>query len=132
MATLMNESKLMLTVSIGFTDNEHDHLGDLVHVESQEVGSAVIQDSSFGAAKSVKATRNINSHASQKVIEVKRRAQLLTWLVLFQRILIRLHDGPPTVTCGYLMSTIISIHTCNINSTNEEEHSEEELLWTLA
>ncbi|GJV17299.1 midasin isoform X1 [Tanacetum coccineum] len=48
-------------------NNEHDHLGDLVHVESPEVGSALIQDSSFGAAKSAKATRNINSHASQKV-----------------------------------------------------------------
>ncbi|GJY14452.1 midasin isoform X1 [Tanacetum coccineum] len=46
--------------------NEQHHLGDLVHVESPEVGSTLIQDSSFGAAKSAKATRNINSRASQK------------------------------------------------------------------
>lgn len=68
-----------------FFNNEHDRLGDLVYAELPEVGSAVIQGSSFGFVKSAKATRNINSHASRKLIEVKRRGQIPTWLGESQR-----------------------------------------------
>lgn len=74
MVILMNESKSTLTLSPLY--HRHDHLGYSVHVESLEVVFCY----SVGAINSVKATRNINSHASQKVIEVKRRAQLLSWL----------------------------------------------------
>ncbi|GJT40615.1 midasin isoform X1 [Tanacetum coccineum] len=65
-AYLANEATKKLTANNWSEDNEQHHLGDLIHVESPEVGSALIQDSSFGAAKSAKATRNINSRASQK------------------------------------------------------------------
>ncbi|KAL6992081.1 NAD-dependent glutamate dehydrogenase [Sarracenia purpurea var. burkii] len=55
---------------VGITDHAQDHLGDVVYVELPEVGVAVTQGSSFGAVESVKATSDINSPVSGKVVEV--------------------------------------------------------------
>ncbi|KAF3443217.1 hypothetical protein FNV43_RR14776 [Rhamnella rubrinervis] len=56
--------------TIGITDHAQDHLGDVVYVELPDVGVAVTQGNSFGAVESVKATSDINSPVSGKVIEV--------------------------------------------------------------
>ncbi|KAE8726051.1 Glycine cleavage system H protein [Hibiscus syriacus] len=56
--------------TIGITDHAQDHLGDVVYVELPEVGAAVKQGDSFGAVESVKATSDVNSPVSGKVIEV--------------------------------------------------------------
>ncbi|XP_022927060.1 glycine cleavage system H protein 2, mitochondrial-like [Cucurbita moschata] len=56
--------------TIGITDHAQDHLGDVVYVELPEVGTSVKQDSSFGAVESVKATSDINSPVSGKIVEV--------------------------------------------------------------
>lgn len=56
--------------TIGITDHAQDHLGDVVYVELPDVGVAVAQGNSFGAVESVKATSDINSPVSGKVIEV--------------------------------------------------------------
>ncbi|XP_059625307.1 glycine cleavage system H protein 2, mitochondrial [Cornus florida] len=55
---------------VGITDHAQDHLGDVVYVELPEVGAAVTQGGSFGAVESVKATSDINSPISGKVVEV--------------------------------------------------------------
>ncbi|XP_057510494.1 glycine cleavage system H protein 2, mitochondrial [Actinidia eriantha] len=55
---------------VGITDHAQDHLGDVVYVELPEVGAAVTQGGSFGAVESVKATSDINSPVSGKVVEV--------------------------------------------------------------
>lgn len=56
--------------TIGITDHAQDHLGDVVYVELPEVGANVSQGGSFGAVESVKATSDINSPVSGKVVEV--------------------------------------------------------------
>lgn len=58
------------SATVGITDHAQDHLGDVVYVELPEVGVAVKQGDSFGAVESVKATSDINSPVSGKVIEV--------------------------------------------------------------
>lgn len=58
------------TAIVGITDHAQDHLGDVVYVELPEVGASVTQGNSFGAVESVKATSDINSPISGKVIEV--------------------------------------------------------------
>ena len=55
---------------VGITDHAQDHLGDVVYVELPEAGTTVTQGSSFGAVESVKATSDINSPVSGKVVEV--------------------------------------------------------------
>ncbi|KAJ9707981.1 hypothetical protein PVL29_000174 [Vitis rotundifolia] len=55
---------------VGITDHAQDHLGDVVYVELPEAGAAVTEGSSFGAVESVKATSDINSPVSGKVVEV--------------------------------------------------------------
>ena len=55
---------------VGITDHAQDHLGDVVYVELPEVGAAVTQGGSFGAVESVKATSDVNTPVSGKVIEV--------------------------------------------------------------
>ncbi|VFQ98519.1 unnamed protein product [Cuscuta campestris] len=59
--------------TIGITDHAQDHLGDVVYVELPEVGTGVKQGESFGAVESVKATSDINSPVSGKVIEVNEK-----------------------------------------------------------
>ncbi|KAF5193245.1 Glycine cleavage system h protein [Thalictrum thalictroides] len=61
------------SATIGITDHAQDHLGDVVYVELPEVGAAVKQGDSFGAVESVKATSDINSPVSGKVIEVNEK-----------------------------------------------------------
>lgn len=56
--------------TVGITDHAQGHLGDVVYVELPEVGTSVKQDGSFGAVESVKATSDINSPVSGKIIEV--------------------------------------------------------------
>ncbi|KAK7400732.1 hypothetical protein VNO78_12021 [Psophocarpus tetragonolobus] len=58
------------SATVGITDHAQDHLGDVVYVELPEVGTAVTQGGSFGAVESVKATSDINSPVSGKVVEV--------------------------------------------------------------
>ncbi|KAK4782870.1 hypothetical protein SAY86_007244 [Trapa natans] len=58
------------SVTVGITDHAQDHLGDVVYVELPEVGSSVTQGSSFGAVESVKATSDLNSPVSGKIVEV--------------------------------------------------------------
>ncbi|XP_059658058.1 glycine cleavage system H protein 2, mitochondrial-like [Cornus florida] len=58
------------SATVGITDHAQDHLGDVVYVELPEVGADVKQGGSFGAVESVKATSDINSPVSGKVIEV--------------------------------------------------------------
>ncbi|XP_047336392.1 glycine cleavage system H protein 2, mitochondrial [Impatiens glandulifera] len=58
------------TAVIGITDHAQDHLGDVVYVELPEIGVSLSQGGSFGAVESVKATSDIYSPISGKVIEV--------------------------------------------------------------
>ncbi|KAK4594050.1 hypothetical protein RGQ29_017935 [Quercus rubra] len=59
-----------ISATIGITDHAQDHLGDVVYVELPEVGASMSQGSSFGAVESVKATSDIYSPVSGKVIGV--------------------------------------------------------------
>ncbi|GAV86682.1 GCV_H domain-containing protein [Cephalotus follicularis] len=58
------------SATIGITDHAQDHLGDVVYVELPEVGASVTQGGGFGAVESVKATSDIYSPVSGKVVEV--------------------------------------------------------------
>ncbi|CAK9187142.1 unnamed protein product [Ilex paraguariensis] len=58
------------SATVGITDHAQDHLGDVVYVELPEVGVAVTQGGSFGAVESVKASSDIYSPVSGKVVEV--------------------------------------------------------------
>ncbi|XP_055806063.1 glycine cleavage system H protein 2, mitochondrial [Solanum dulcamara] len=61
------------SATIGITDHAQDHLGDVVYVEFPEVGASVEQFGSFGAVESVKATSDINSPVSGKVVEFNEK-----------------------------------------------------------
>ncbi|KAK1257587.1 hypothetical protein QJS04_geneDACA014389 [Acorus gramineus] len=58
------------SATVGITDHAQDHLGDVVYVELPQIGTTVTQGASFGAVESVKATSDVNSPVSGKVIEV--------------------------------------------------------------
>lgn len=58
------------SATIGITDHAQDHLGDVVYVELPEVGNSVKQGEGFGAVESVKATSDVYSPVSGKVVEV--------------------------------------------------------------
>lgn len=58
------------SATVGITDHAQDHLGDVVYVELPEVGVAVKQGEGFGAVESVKATSDVYSPVSGKVVEV--------------------------------------------------------------
>ncbi|XP_027347417.1 glycine cleavage system H protein 2, mitochondrial-like isoform X2 [Abrus precatorius] len=58
------------SATVGITDHAQDHLGDVVYVELPEVGATVAQGEGFGAVESVKATSDVNSPVSGKVVEV--------------------------------------------------------------
>ncbi|KAF9602971.1 hypothetical protein IFM89_032974 [Coptis chinensis] len=58
------------SATVGITDHAQDHLGDVVYVELPEVGDVVTQGNHFGSVESVKATSDINSPISGKVVEV--------------------------------------------------------------
>jgi len=71
------------SATVGITDHAQDHLGDVVYVELPEVGAAVTQGGSFGAVESVKATSDINSPVSGKVVEVNEALNSSPALVSF-------------------------------------------------
>ncbi|CAL5213073.1 unnamed protein product [Lathyrus oleraceus] len=58
------------SATIGISDHAQDHLGDVVYVELPEVGAAVTQGDGFGAVESVKATSDVYSPVSGKVVQV--------------------------------------------------------------
>ncbi|PKA61297.1 Glycine cleavage system H protein 2, mitochondrial [Apostasia shenzhenica] len=58
------------SAKIGITDHAQNHLGDVVYVELPEVGTKVSMGKNFGAVESVKATSEIYSPVSGKVVEV--------------------------------------------------------------
>ncbi|KAM1123012.1 hypothetical protein ACFX13_004548 [Malus domestica] len=58
------------SATVGITDHAQDHLGDVVYVELPEVGASVKQGEGFGAVESVKATSDVYSPVSGKVVEV--------------------------------------------------------------
>ncbi|XP_043700699.1 glycine cleavage system H protein 2, mitochondrial-like, partial [Telopea speciosissima] len=58
------------STTIGITDHAQGHLGDVVFVELPEVGASVSQGNTFDAVESVKATSDVNSPVSGKVVEV--------------------------------------------------------------
>jgi glycine cleavage system H protein len=58
------------TVTIGITDHAQDSLGDVVYVESPEVGSTVTAGEEAGVVESVKAASDIYSPISGEVIAV--------------------------------------------------------------
>ncbi|XP_015883950.1 glycine cleavage system H protein 2, mitochondrial isoform X2 [Ziziphus jujuba] len=58
------------TATVGITDHAQDHLGDVVYVELPDVGHSVTQGSGFGAVESVKATSDVYSPVSGKVVQV--------------------------------------------------------------
>ncbi|MDO8586616.1 MAG: glycine cleavage system protein GcvH [Armatimonadota bacterium] len=55
---------------IGITDYAQSQLGDIVHVELPEVGTAITQDGLFGSVDSVKAVSDLISPVSGEVVEV--------------------------------------------------------------
>lgn len=58
------------TVTIGITDHAQDSLGDVVYVETPEVGSSVTAGEESGVVESVKAASDIYSLVSGEVIAV--------------------------------------------------------------
>lgn len=58
------------TVTIGITDHAQDSLGDVVYVETPEVGSTVTAGEEAGVVESVKAASDIYSLVSGEVIAV--------------------------------------------------------------
>ena len=58
------------TVTIGITDHAQDSLGDVVYVETPEIGSAVNAGEEAGVVESVKAASDIYSLVSGEVIAV--------------------------------------------------------------
>ena len=58
------------SVTVGITDHAQDHLGDVVYIEFPEVGAPVSQGNGLSVVESGKATNDINSPISVKVVEV--------------------------------------------------------------
>lgn len=63
------------TVTVGITDHAQDALGDVVFVETPEVGSTVTVGEETGVVESVKAASDIYSPVSGKVIAVNEALQ---------------------------------------------------------
>lgn len=60
-----------------------DHLGEVVFVDLPEPGVQVSQGGSFGAVESVKATSDVNSPVSGKIMEVNTQLTEKPGLVIF-------------------------------------------------
>ncbi|GAB2874561.1 glycine cleavage system protein GcvH [Microbulbifer echini] len=58
------------TVTIGISDHAQDALGDVVYVETPEVGSNLAAGDEAGVVESVKAASDIYSPVSGEVVEV--------------------------------------------------------------
>lgn len=63
------------TVTIGITDHAQDALGDVVYVETPEVGSRVSVGEEAGVVESVKAASDIYSLVSGEVVAVNEALQ---------------------------------------------------------
>ncbi|CAA7394215.1 unnamed protein product [Spirodela intermedia] len=61
------------SATVGITDHAQEHLGDVVYVELPEVGIKVTKGGTFGAVESVKATSDVYSPVSGKVVEVNEK-----------------------------------------------------------
>ncbi|XP_075511299.1 glycine cleavage system H protein 2, mitochondrial-like [Primulina tabacum] len=69
------------SATVGITDHAQEHLGDVVYVELPDKGVEVKQGASFGAVESVKATSDINSPISGKVVEVNTELNVSPGLI---------------------------------------------------
>ena len=58
--------------TLGITWFAQDSLGELVHYEAPEAGSAVMKDSSYGEVESVKAVSDLVAPLSGDVVEVNQ------------------------------------------------------------
>lgn len=58
------------TVTVGITDHAQDALGDVVYIETPEVGDTLAAGDEAGVVESVKAASDIYSPISGEVIEV--------------------------------------------------------------
>jgi len=58
------------TVSVGITDHAQEALGDVVYVESPEVGATIAAGEEAGVVESVKAASDIYSPISGEVVAV--------------------------------------------------------------
>jgi glycine cleavage system H protein len=58
------------TVTIGITDHAQDQLGDLVYVETPEVGQAVAAGDDCAVVESIKAASDVYSPVDGEVVEV--------------------------------------------------------------
>jgi len=63
------------TVTIGITDHAQDALGDVVYVETPEVGTRVTVGEEAGVVESVKAASDIYSLVSGEVVAVNELLQ---------------------------------------------------------
>lgn len=63
------------SVTVGITDHAQDALGDVVYVETPEVGSRVNAGEEAGVVESVKAASDIYSPVSGEVIAVNEALQ---------------------------------------------------------
>lgn len=75
MATMYSEDHEWVTVegdiaTVGITDYAQKQLGDIVYVETPEIGSAVAQGDDAGVVESVKAASDIIAPVSGEVVEV--------------------------------------------------------------
>src|SRR5262245_13719419 len=59
--------------TLGITWYAQDSLGELVHFETPEVGSAITKDASYGEVESVKAVSDLVTPLSGEVIEVNKK-----------------------------------------------------------
>jgi len=55
---------------VGLTDYAQEELGDIVYIELPEEGGEVEKETAFGVVESVKATEDLFSPVSGKVVEV--------------------------------------------------------------
>lgn len=58
------------TVTVGITDHAQDALGDVVYIETPEVGDTLAAGDEAGVVESVKAASDIYSPVSGEVIEI--------------------------------------------------------------
>lgn len=63
------------TVTVGITDHAQESLGDVVYVETPEVGSEVAVNEEAGVVESVKAASDIFSPVSGEVIAVNEELE---------------------------------------------------------
>lgn len=65
------------TGSIGITDYAQSSLGDIVYVDTPDIGTAVMAKSTFGSVESVKAVSDLYSPVSGAVIAVNEELKTL-------------------------------------------------------